>query len=159
MDAADHGLGFLPFDWLTASSRDFLVISSRTTSSFSLVSFLRAWSWVTMVMSQPFTCEEAEFSYMSEVSSTWLFREQTVPSCGFIVQQLILHFKNHTPALFCLPSSNLQRRQVLLGLSWSHRCPVKKTNTKIHNITAVKIKQILNKDNPLIKSKNTVSPR
>ncbi|KAG7283711.1 hypothetical protein CRUP_020484 [Coryphaenoides rupestris] len=68
---ADHGGSYIPCQRYTTTlfcnffhinpnllpvfASDFRVTRSRTTSSFFLVSLLRAWSWVTMVMSQPLT--------------------------------------------------------------------------------------------------------
>lgn len=73
-----------PIECLTASSSDFLVTSNRTMSSFFFVSLLRAWSWVTMVISQPFTWEEENETWALIMMHSYL-PVHKAPSCGLFL--------------------------------------------------------------------------
>lgn len=53
-------------DCCTAFCSECLVTRSRTTSSFRFVSLFRAWSWVTIVISHPFTCHREESTRTGE---------------------------------------------------------------------------------------------
>lgn len=76
-----HCLGQWLMDCLTAFSRDFLVTSSLTTSSFFFVNLLRAWSWVTIVISQPFTWDKKVIRLRNILAhliktTTFVYRQQ-----------------------------------------------------------------------------------
>lgn len=106
---------------MTASSSDFLVTSSRTTSSLFFVSFLRAWSWVTMVMSQPFTWKEGRNLVWNKKNQipkvkviTALLLRYTVPSCGSTIPKEKLHFTKYLHYFV----SHLQAGQVCWAFRW-----------------------------------------
>lgn len=67
-----QGSPYASMDCCTAFCRPCRVTSSRTTSSFLLVSLFLAWSWVTMVMSQPFTCEHRLVSVLVKAQAAHL---------------------------------------------------------------------------------------
>lgn len=124
-------------DCLTTSSNDLLVTSNLTTSSFFFVSFLRAWSWVTMVISHPFTCEGRKVPF-EKFCNPFLTKVMRLSLLGVTV--LYKNYWRHrvgsfhyTPALFCLPPLIRPLLQDLWVIPWSRRCPLthkhKQTNT------------------------------
>lgn len=121
-----------PIDCLTTSSNDLLVTSNRTTSSFFLVSFLRALSWVTMVMSQPFTWERGERLGLRDAEA--ISSLAPTPMADEHCWRHLVGTFLYTPALFYLPPLTQPHLQGLQATPWSHRCPLTNTYTYAHTV-------------------------